>query len=71
MTGSLILLIWVGMGTLIWCLTLASLRNEPTAHGQIVGRQLGLALAIMWPIALAYFLVISPLIVREWWRLRR
>jgi len=47
-----------------------SLRSEPTAHGQIVGAQIGFWLAVLWPLALAYFVVASPWLAWTWWKSR-
>ena len=37
--------------------TLIALRGEPTAHGQIVGFQVGCILAVLWPIAIPWILL--------------
>lgn len=48
-----------------------SLRKEPTAHGQIVGRQMGCLVALLWPIALPWFALvgIAVLVSKAWARL--
>lgn len=54
MTLSTVLTIYaIGFATVIAAMWLA-LRKEPTAHGQIVGTQMGCLLALLWPLALVY-----------------
>jgi hypothetical protein len=62
--------IYVGVAIAIYAAVLLSLRSEPTAHGQIVGRQMGCLLAVFWLPFLAYLIIASPWIAVQWWQSR-
>jgi hypothetical protein len=56
---------------LLQLLTRLLLRHEPTAHGQIVGRQIGRIVGLFWPVALpALILWLGWHALREWWAAR-
>lgn len=54
MNASTPLIIYASGFVVVLVGTWLSLGSEPTAHGQIVGRQFGCLLAVFWPLALAY-----------------
>lgn len=62
-------LFWLAGFVLVMVLVAIALKTEPTAHGQIAGRQIGCVIAVVWPIAVP-FLVIVALhhFVRKYWR---
>lgn len=62
MTLELLAAIYVGVFLLIQVATSVLLRSEPTAHGQIMGRQVGCGLGLVWPIALPYLLVVGLIV---------
>lgn len=55
-------------------LTWLCLRREPTAHGKIVGTQIGFWLGLLWPLALIWFTLVgigfvanlAYIAVRDW-----
>ena len=49
--------IYVAVFVLLQILTKLALRGEPTAHGQIVGRQIGCIVALFWPIAVPFLMI--------------
>ncbi len=51
--------VYLPVAAVILLLVRLSLRSEPTAHGQIVGRQLGLILAIFWPLVLIWIAIVG------------
>ncbi|WP_448660302.1 hypothetical protein ACPVPU_07270 [Sphingomonas sp. CJ99] len=38
-------------------------RREPTQHGRVVMMFFGFWLAVLWPLALIYFLVVLPILL--------
>ena len=46
---------FVAINVLAWL----SLRSEPTDHGRIVGRQIGCAAAVLWPIFVPYIVIVG------------
>ncbi len=68
MLGNIIILYLAGFAA-IMVLTRLSLRSEPTAHGQIVGRQMGFIVGLFWPIAIPWIIVsLAVFGVRDLWR---
>ena len=58
-----LLLVYVAGLIGIVMLVRIALKNEPTAHGQIVGRQVGCIVAVLWPIAVP---LLIGVIARQW-----
>lgn len=49
-----------------------AISGEPTAHGQIVGTQIGCLIALVWPLALLWFALIGAgHLVRQGWSFLR
>lgn len=64
----LIITYFVGIA-LILVFAWFALANEPTAHGQIIGCQFAMAIAVLWPLALPYFLLVTLFVtIRAAWR---
>lgn len=55
MSWSDVLIIYVIGFALVQLLTWLGLRSEPTAHGKIVGSQMGCIVGLSWPFVLPYF----------------
>lgn len=67
---------WLGVYVtgfiLIQLLTKLSLRSEPTAHGQIVGHQIGCIVGLLWPLVPFYaVLILLPSMAITAWVDRR
>lgn len=68
MIGNLIIAYIVGFVAITVAVRLM-LRSEPTAHGQIVGRQVGCIIAALWPVALPWIgLVGAGVLIRRTWK---
>lgn len=59
MSAGEILGIWLAGFVIIQIAVRLMLKSEPTAHGQIVGRQFGCIIGLVWPIALPWFLLVG------------
>lgn len=66
MTVNLALLIYAVVFILLQFGMHIVLRNEATAHGQAVGRQMGCIIGLLWPIALLYFMVVGIVLGARW-----
>ena len=65
-----LLVVYVAVAAAIIRLVRWSLCGEPTAHGQIVGTQIGCLIAMLWPLALpfvAVMLILGALFVAFEW----
>lgn len=68
------LLIYLVVAIVIYLLGRSILRDEPTAHGQIVGGMVLIVVTVLWPIALCFFAVLlvwrAILAAKRWFVLR-
>lgn len=60
-----LIIYFVGMG-LIWIAFAVQTAHEPTAHGQDVLVPLGCVLGFVWPLYLAWMILVSPYILYLW-----
>ena len=66
--SSIFAIIYLAVMVLIWIAYAVQAAHEPTAHGQDVLIPLGCILGFVWPLFLAWMIIVSPWLLFLWWK---